>query len=212
MADLNVFSDADVALLKEMANWFRNRGTQSTREDDEWEPRQSPEVYIALVPTNGIPALTGGETTGATPCKVECQAFQIGPQGELTSAATGHLITVYNLGASGVPQGWCLIARDKWGKWIATPTPTFLVGKVQSAVTQGEFGDVQLYDNGGLPITNSLGLVPTGETVSALFVLGSVGGLAGTADDPPVWVILVPVGWGYLAINISCFTSSGTST
>lgn len=206
MADkLVVFKEHDVAALKEMVKWWRTFTHRDTEEQADHQ-HAAQETYIALVPSEGIQGLTGigiGGQAGDMPGANECQIYQI-INGELTAIA-GLTKTVYSLSPSGTPPGWTTVTKDKFGRWIAVTSPALLIGKTEGVVTQGEFGLVDLYDNLSSPITNSLGLTPNGLTVSALFLLGSSTGAS-------FWVLVIPIGFGYIAINIACLASTGTST
>lgn len=89
---------------------------------------QAPEVYIALVPSGGIPANEGdpellpGTGTeldfqqGDTPGHADCQIYRI-INGVLHSC--DFTKRVYNLSEAAIDQQWVTIVRDKWGQWIA---------------------------------------------------------------------------------------------
>jgi hypothetical protein len=84
---------------------------------------QSPEVYVAKIPTGGIPA-----RTGTTPGQADCEIFKIDTTGTPTLTAVELPSTdpfersVYNVYDAEIPasQGYALINRDKYGKWVAS--------------------------------------------------------------------------------------------
>lgn len=110
-------TQADLVAMKELVSAFRN-GRLSLRPGPIDDTHQAPEVYVALVPEEGLPALqrlgTGTtEQDGDTPGSVVCEIFRL-IDGRLQSI--GRSFPIYNLGGD-VSHGWVLVQRDKFGTW-----------------------------------------------------------------------------------------------
>lgn len=122
-------SDADVQKLKKLfTDYYGESGSTKQRQyvpsDDEY---LTPEVYVALTPSGGIPALAEGSDVGTafgagdTPGSASCQIYQRLPDGTL-QVITGLTRTVYNLSESAVDgTSWVLVVRDKYGNWYTLP-------------------------------------------------------------------------------------------
>lgn len=91
--------------------------------------QQASDVYIALPPAEGIPALTvadedtgtGEETLGAgdQPGSALCNIYHIAKgTGEL-HPLPDYPQLVYNLTTTALSQGWILVVKTKHGQWIA---------------------------------------------------------------------------------------------
>lgn len=84
---------------------------------------QAPEVYAALTPSAGIPALTGSIGTGTgsgygdMPGSATCWLFRVdNVTGDMTPLHYSRVI--YNLYATAIPgSNWVTVKRDKWGTW-----------------------------------------------------------------------------------------------
>ena len=79
------------------------------------------EIHIARVPADGIPGLieTGsGDLAGSATCDV----YKLDDDGILESVGIDKV--VYNLSPFRIAQGWILIARNKFGSWVATQPGT----------------------------------------------------------------------------------------
>jgi hypothetical protein len=139
MATLYTFSEAEISLLKEMANSYRGRrrNTSNRSDDDYWDESQNSFTYIALTPDEGIDALTQpGTGTGTNfpdaegdiPGSAECDIYRIYPPDTLGGLYTLRAITyltetVYNLSQSAVEGNrWVLITQDRFANWIITDT------------------------------------------------------------------------------------------
>jgi hypothetical protein len=96
----------------------------------------TPEVYVALTPGGGIPALatdliyglagtgtgTGtGVGGGNTPGSADCQIYRVlNTEGVADLTDAGFTRTVHNLSTTAIAGGaWVLAVRDKWGIWWA---------------------------------------------------------------------------------------------
>ena len=73
---------------------------------------QAPEVYIAKVPTAGIPARSG-TTLGSA----ECEIYRV-VSGAVESVPSFTMV-VFNLSASAISDGYVGVKRDKYGTWLA---------------------------------------------------------------------------------------------
>lgn len=132
MADAYVLSDRDVRVLREMMREFAQRRQNQQSTSEQGTPSAAPEVYVARVPADGIPALdegftgtgTGTGTMDDSPGYAVCAVYRA----VLDEVGTPTLIRVadlnkivYNLSSSTIRgSSWCLVARDKFGYWYAT--------------------------------------------------------------------------------------------
>lgn len=123
MADQNipVFSEEDLALLKEMANEHRSRKSRSPSREPVRDYRYDffgPECYIAVPKTiDGIPALIPATSEhGAIPGAALCDVVKL-INGMFYDA--GFDLVVYNFGAYSILQTWIKIHRSKFGYWYA---------------------------------------------------------------------------------------------
>lgn len=122
---LNVTNEQAELLRRVLDQFPQTAGNPRIRQDtersyDDRQDFQAPEVYIALVPAAGIPALSASGTgvgAGDTPGSEECDIYQI-VSGSLV-AISGLNKTVYNLSDAEIAEGWITVIRDKFGKWIA---------------------------------------------------------------------------------------------
>lgn len=111
-----------------------NRGN-SRQEDDP----PAPEVYVAVIPEEGIDALDPfGSTAIGVPDSADCQIYSLQQDPvtdikQLLPIGEDVTRTVYNLGSNALDGGtWCLVARDKAGSWYAT------TGSGGGSVTNGD--------------------------------------------------------------------------
>jgi|SRR5579884_116424 hypothetical protein len=86
----------------------------------------APEVYAALTPSGGIPAINfegTGTGSGNCPGSAVCEIYRF-----LNPTTTCDLLpqkfskTVHNLGSAIPGHSWILVTRDKYGTWWAVPT------------------------------------------------------------------------------------------
>ena len=129
--DMFYLTGEDVATLRKMISQFKGtiRRERLSPEYDEDTSHQAPEVYIAKVPAEGIPAVSKlsvgtaavGESPeeGDLPGYATCDIFQI-VEDRLT--ATGRSVLVYNLSKSVIEESWACVERDKFGKWVVLPS------------------------------------------------------------------------------------------
>jgi hypothetical protein len=117
-----VLSESDAAAVKEMSRLLQ--AARRGRGGNTGIPflDQTPDMHVALVPPDGIPARIGN-TLGSA----ECNIYRV-VEGVLESSS-GFTRTVYNLSASEIPgsedigtsgeEAYVAVARDKWGTWLA---------------------------------------------------------------------------------------------
>lgn len=127
MAEQDKFylTEADVMFLRQLKEEHTHRNVNTPNRFAQPDPEFStPEVYVALTPAGGIPALvpgtgTGGSDIGATPGTADCYIYRNDlTTGQLTYS--GFTKPVYNLSGTAVPGNAFVIAeRDKWGTWFA---------------------------------------------------------------------------------------------
>lgn len=138
MAQGYLLSEADRDAIKALLERERTRpggpiGRPHVREDD----YAAPEVYIALTPNAGIPAISGEPGTGTHVSKAEsgtgtgfrdfpgsavCKLYRI-QDSDSEMVPIGISVTVYNISDTALVGGrWILVSRDKAGCWIAINT------------------------------------------------------------------------------------------
>ena len=129
---INVLSDSDIEILKRIVE-KEKKGLIGGRYPGEknWSPeddQNTPEVYVAIPPTTGIPALeftgTNGPGEGDTPGEAECEIYQLIDDGTnpptLLPMDVGTK-TVYNIRTAAISgeSEWIVVHRSKTGAWIA---------------------------------------------------------------------------------------------
>lgn len=121
MADINVLSDADIALLKEHVNRLRNqRLNPPVRQPPIEVYSGNRDVLIASTPDGGIPAISGYLPGGG----VECDVYQFVEGAGNEIEYLGVTKVVYNLSTNAIPGNiWILIVKDKFGVWFTTGVP-----------------------------------------------------------------------------------------
>lgn len=176
--DQYLLSDADVQFLRQlkaerdaMSVNTRNRFASDENVD------YAPEVYKALVPAGGIPALTFGPgsgtgsgddpgSTGNIPGFATCGIYRV-LHGDLLFQ--GFTRIIYNSSLTTIPQQtWVTAVRDKWGIWWAQP------GQESSPITVGgvsiQYNGSYVGSEGILNFVDSIGRAdqsPGGETIGA---------------------------------------------
>lgn len=155
-------TDADVELLQEMIRLHQNkRHNPALRPFDEEPNLQPPEVYVALAPMGGIPALTGAGTdidATATICEIYKLSAVSGPGTDpgFPLVDAGFTQPVYNLFNAVPANSWVLVEKDKYGTWwvstsagggssSTTPAQPFQSVQFNNADTFGGSGTF-LYD------------------------------------------------------------------
>lgn len=145
---LNVLTDDDLKILKLLIQQQKDTrvgtptGDRTGGLDNDYQP---PEVYIAVPPSTGIPALRSGSQSGTDvvttplagdiPGVASCTIFSI-----INGVMQKTSITqqVYNLSYSKITQAWILVKRDKFGKWVVSPPSSAIRrGKLATTLTTG---------------------------------------------------------------------------
>ena len=140
-------SEKDRRLIQELLNDKRQRRVNTPsrpgREQGwtEGEDHQAPEIYIALPPATGIPALTPGEAgepdiPGVATCEVYKLVNVVTVTGTGTNTTTpvlrevGLQKVVYNISSNEIPSteeagtgtgeahNWVIVKRTKFGVWV----------------------------------------------------------------------------------------------
>lgn len=129
MAKAYVLSEADVALLRELADRERRRPASTlTGRLPEPDPT-APETYIARTPAGGIESLQEavGTSTRDAPGWASCDVYRIvGDGDDARLHQVGALAKiVYNLSHERVGgRRWVAVARDKFGRWLVAAPPS----------------------------------------------------------------------------------------
>ncbi len=129
-------TENDVAILREMVRRERGRRSNPDQRPKYVEnDHQAPEVYVALTPLGGIPALLEpglgtGTGSGNEANSADCDIYRLLPVDDALTIFDLHPVfevtkTVYNLSESSIAgDSWVLAVRDKFGVWWAVPTAT----------------------------------------------------------------------------------------
>jgi len=133
-----VFTEGDLEVLREIVRERRQRGKATPRRpavpDD---PYMTPEVYVALTPADGIPAVIESDDTGTAfgdrdvaGCAF-CDVYRLVPYAGNNKKLekVGDLQKlVHNVFMIDLPGNrFVPVARDKYGDWLAT-TPALDFG------------------------------------------------------------------------------------
>lgn len=131
MAKGYILSEADVILLREMAQERRRQVAQTLRPHEPNDDPTARTIYIARTPAGGIPALT--EATGLStldkPGWASCDIYRrVGDGDDAALHQVGTLAKiVYNLSHERIGGNrWVSVARDEYGTWHVTgggPSP-----------------------------------------------------------------------------------------
>lgn len=109
MVKINTLSDADVVLLKEMADDYRKRKVGKAEDDNEQYPSEGPDTYVVKVPDDGIPAMVGEEPGFAD----DCDFYRITRDNPPVMQKVCMLRRVFSLGGD-----YALVTRTKAGSWV----------------------------------------------------------------------------------------------
>ena len=129
MATAYVLSEADVILLRELAQERRKHITPTLRPRLPESDPTAPETYIARTPAAGIEALqeATGVSTLDTPGWASCDIYRIigeGDDARLHEVGAGLSKIVYNLSHERIGgRRWTVVSRDKFGRWIIAGPP-----------------------------------------------------------------------------------------
>jgi hypothetical protein len=114
MVKINTLSDADVILLKEMADYYRKRLVGRVDDANELHPSEGPDTYIVRVPDDGIPAMVGEEPGFAD----DCDFYRISSDNPPVMQKVCMLRRVFNLSTTALTTSYALVTRTKAGLWI----------------------------------------------------------------------------------------------
>lgn len=96
------------------------------------DPSQAPEIYIAKIPDDGVPAAEYVGTAGGPPTSLtgaECQVYRLLEEDGQLGIVDSVTQRVYNLSTKEISgTGWILIKRDKFGTYIADAVITSSYG------------------------------------------------------------------------------------
>lgn len=131
-----ILTDADHKLIQEFLNKARQRvvNTQNREGVNIEDDIQTPDVYVALTPLNGIPAMSGGYPGYET-----CEVFQLLPTQFAPTPGSGtgsespaadrpyqlndagfQILEVFNLSDVDIAgESYIVVEKDKWGRWLA---------------------------------------------------------------------------------------------
>lgn len=141
----------------------------------EFEDHQAPEVYIALPPQGGIPALTRVGTSdspgiGDTPGSADCDIYTLDSSGNLQKVGTTSF-AVKNLSKTIVSQDWVIVKRNKHGVWFceeaaqATFKEGVLLGNLAAATNGTDNPSTQNLTVYAPALVGTGGWEATGETI-----------------------------------------------
>ena len=213
MAKFFLPDEGDQRILKELVRQIRtgriNPQAQNVPPTDD---PQSPEIYIALPPLAGIPALSKlgtGEAFGEgdTPGSADCDIYKIKSDGtiERVGSATQK---VYNLSGLLIETDWIIIERTKFGFWIATPVTSLLI---KEGTLQGNLAEASSANDGpttaslevyGQPAAGTGGLVATGEFVTVTNRFTEI-----TLIPAGTWVVVTRINDEWRPIAADCKAS-----
>lgn len=111
-----------------------SKRSAASRESGRDELPQAPDVYVTRTPADGIPAndtVGSGTSADDIPGYGTCKVYQlIDPPGTGTAEdevpylmrVSQKTLTVYNVSDEDIAGDiWCIVIRDKYGRWIAVP-------------------------------------------------------------------------------------------
>lgn len=125
MSKAFVLNEKDAGVLRAMIAEFARRPRNSEgKQSPELvsDLHQAPEVYVARVPSTGVPGLVWEAGAGVidTPGTATCVLYRLMRAGNLSGRLVPlHIsVTVHNLSTENVPADtWILVERDKFGTW-----------------------------------------------------------------------------------------------
>lgn len=127
---LVTFSQKDLQRLKDIVRRVKHDEVNTTGRPPVsvhsvyMDTSNAPEIYIAKIPSSGLPAAEYVGTSGGPPTELtgaECEIYRVnGDDGSIEIVDTISK-WVYNLSSKKIRGGgWALIQREKFGTWIAT--------------------------------------------------------------------------------------------
>jgi len=113
-------SEDDLGLLREMVDWFKSqpRNTRNRPEPDDSD-QFTPDIYVALTPSGGIPARVGS-TVGAADCNI----YRIDNATKQLSQVGNRTRNVCNLDVDSVTGSiYVPVVKDKWNQFVVAGVP-----------------------------------------------------------------------------------------
>jgi hypothetical protein len=125
MADaLLALSDAGRRVLKEVIDREMRKPQNSEPNRSKEYPVHTSEIYIAKVPSGGIPAMEIERGVGTnddvyTPGEADCEIYKVDNlKNPPKLIKAGFSRKVYNVSSSSIATEFLLVSRDKYGKWV----------------------------------------------------------------------------------------------
>lgn len=120
-------SEEDAEVLRRFIRELKQNPRPQSRYREEREIGQSPDVYVALTPTEGIPAVTDATGTGIYDVanSAECNVYRLvrDTNGQQLRQIDGLTRIIHSLSADDVPGDmYVLVERDKFGSWWISGT------------------------------------------------------------------------------------------
>jgi hypothetical protein len=170
----------DVLLLRRMLKDYLNGrfNTVNRPAVDEPDPI-APEVYVALTPSGGIPAL-GGSGTDVDAVATNCEIYRLLPSNGTDPGSglqdAGFTKPIYNLYGAWGGNSWVVVKRDKWGTWWTDPKSSTGTG-----FSDGVLGDVQFADGAG-------GFLNANDAAVDLGIAGALDRMTADADTVTAYI------------------------
>lgn len=173
MAKTAIFlTPEDRDLLADVIHDFRTRPRNTRNSGEQFTVSGSPEVYVAKLPSSGIP-----ERSGTVPGHATCDIYKIDvttPSTPTMTAATSVTRDVYNTYpvktycGSGVAT-YVQIQRDKFGRWLCEKPPYRYKAKPTANIGVGSSGPTNLYIAGSVAgsVTAYLNWMAGGDQISS---------------------------------------------
>lgn len=143
---LYVLNQTEIDILKEVIADWRRRHTRTWTAPPDEVFGQSPSVYVAWPPENGIPALTvvgdvGPDGGRDQPGSAECDIYRIDNLASTPDLQAVSDLTkvVYNLTESDIPRRWIAVQRTAFGQWVALLSDPMVLrwGKLDAEMAAG---------------------------------------------------------------------------
>lgn len=117
-------TESDRRKLAEVVDYVDSMRRNVKLRSQDATPSQAAEVYVALTPAAGIPAMVVGGVSTDNPPKATCAIYQILPDEKAGTAnrmmpVTYSSVDVYNVTSSAIAGSiWVLAVKDKYGNWV----------------------------------------------------------------------------------------------
>jgi hypothetical protein len=113
-----LLSESDLEILNEVIRDHKTRPRNSRAMSQQVNVSGSPDVYIAKLPTAGIPARSGNIPGQAT-CEIFYTDITTPSTPSLTQVSTLTVYNFYPVAHYGTGQPYIRVQREKFGPWIA---------------------------------------------------------------------------------------------